>query len=175
MASNDPAASSSTQPMAPLCSVFRRYLKSRGLKYTNERADVLDAIIARDGVFEAEELLLELRRRSQRVSKATLYRTIHLLQDAGIIVQALFNSKQSHFQLIYGKQPRDQMVCLKSGRLIEFQSEELIALRNRICKELGWTPVGHRFQIYAVSPEAALQKDLAAAKASSLRTLPHSR
>jgi len=175
MASNDPAASSPTQPMAPLCSVFRRYLKSRGLKYTNERADVLDAIIARDGVFEAEELLLELRRRSQRVSKATLYRTIHLLQDAGIIVQALFNSKQSHFQLIYGKQPRDQMVCLKSGRLIEFQSEELIALRNRICKELGWTPVGHRFQIYAVSPEAALQKDLAAAKGSSLRTPPHSR
>ena len=83
--------------MAPLCSVFRRYLKSQGLKYTTERADVLDAIIARDGLFEAEELLLELRKRGQRVSKATTYRTINLLQNAGIIVQALFDSKQSHY------------------------------------------------------------------------------
>ncbi len=140
--------------MAPLCSVFRRYLKSRNLKYTTERADVLDAIIARDGVFEAEELLLELRKRGHRVSKATTYRTIHLLQNAGIIVQTLFDSKQSHFQLIYGKDQRDHMVCMQTGRIVEFQSPELTALRNRICKELGWSAVGHRFQIYAVSPEA---------------------
>ncbi len=142
------------QSMAPLCSVFRRFLKSKGLKYTIERADVLDAIIARDGLFEAEELLLELRKRGHRVSKATTYRTIALLLDAGIIVQALFDSKQSHYQLIYGKEPRDHMVCMKTGKLVEFQSRDLTALRNKICKELGWTPVGHRFQIYAVSPDA---------------------
>ncbi|MSR43781.1 MAG: transcriptional repressor [Phycisphaerales bacterium] len=142
------------QSMVPLCSVFRRFLKSKGLKYTIERADVLDSIIARDGVFEAEELLLELRRRGHRVSKATTYRTIKLLQDAGIIVQALFDSKQAHYQLIYGKEPRDHMVCMKTGKLVEFQSAELTKLRNRICTELGWSPVGHRFQIYAVSPEA---------------------
>jgi Fur family ferric uptake transcriptional regulator len=145
----------SRQPMAPLCSVFRRFLKSKGLKYTTERADVLDAIIARDGLFEAEELLLEMRTRGHRVSKATTYRTISLLLDAGIIVQALFDSKQAHYQLIYGKEPRDHMVCMKTGRLVEFQSPELTALRNRICKELGWTAIGHRFQIYAVSPGAS--------------------
>jgi hypothetical protein len=47
--------------MAPLCSVFRRFLRTKGLKYTVERADVLDAIIARDGLFEVEELLLSMR------------------------------------------------------------------------------------------------------------------
>ena len=144
--------------MAPLCSVFRRYLKSQGLKYTTERADVLDAIIARDGLFETEELLLELRHRGHRVSKATTYRTINLLQNAGIIVQALFDSKQAHYQLIYGKEQRDHMVCMKTGRLVEFQSSDLTALRNRICKDLGWSPVGHRFQIYAVSPEGQASK-----------------
>ena len=139
--------------MVPLCAVFRRFLKSKDLKYTIERADVLDSIIARDGVFEAEELLLEMRRRGHRVSKATTYRTIKLLQDAGIIVQALFDSKQAHYQLIYGEEPRDHMVCMKTGRLVGFQSVALTKLRNQICTELGWTPVGHRFQIYAVSPE----------------------
>ena len=145
--------------LMPLCSVFRRFLKNQGLKYTVERADVLQAIIDHDGPFEAEELLLDMRRQGHRVSKATIYRTLRLLQEAGIITQALFDSKQAHFQLIYGKQPRDAMVCLRTGRAIDFQSEELVALRDRICRELGWEPVGHRFQIFAMSPEAKLGID----------------
>ncbi len=139
--------------MAPLCAVFRRFLKTRQLKYTPERADVLDAIIAWDGVFEVEELMMVMRGRGYRVSKATVYRTIKLLQEAGIITQALFDSKQSHYQLIYGKAPRDYMVCMKTGKHLEFTDDELVALRNRICNEHGWAPVGHRFQIYAISPE----------------------
>jgi Fur family ferric uptake transcriptional regulator len=141
-------------PMAPLCSVFRRFLKSKDLKYTPERADILNAIIEFGDVFEAEELLLRMRSKDHDVSKATIYRTIHLLQEAGIITQALFDSKQAHYQLIYGKAPRDFMVCMKTGKLVEFTSPELVALRERICRELGWLPVGHRFQIYAISPEA---------------------
>jgi Fur family ferric uptake transcriptional regulator len=136
----------------PLCAVFRRFLKSRDLKYTQERADVLDAIIARDGAFEAEELLLDLRARGHDVSKATVYRTIRLLLDAGIITQSLFDAKQSHYELIYGREPRDFMVCMKTGRRVEFCNNELTALRNRICMELGWKPVGHRFQIFAIAP-----------------------
>ena len=139
--------------MAPLCAVFRRYLKSQGLKYTPERADVLNAIIERDRVFEVEELLADLRKHGDRVSKATVYRTINLLHEAGIITQALFDSKQSHYPLIYGKAPRDYMVCMKTGRVIEFTDAELTALRNRICAREGWEPVAHRFQIYAISPE----------------------
>jgi Fur family ferric uptake transcriptional regulator len=141
--------------MAPLCSVFRRFLKSRNLKYTPERADILGAIIEFGDVFEAEELLLRMRTQGHDVSKATIYRTIHLLQDAGIITQALFDAKQAHYQLIYGKAPRDFMICMKTGKLVEFTNPDLIALRDRICRELGWEPVGHRFQIYALSPEAA--------------------
>jgi Fur family ferric uptake transcriptional regulator len=141
--------------LAPLCAIFRKFLRSRDLKYTPERADVLHAIIERDGVFEAEQLMTDMRGRGYRVSKATVYRTIKLLQEAGIITQALFDTKQSHYQLIYGKAPRDHMVCVKTGEHIEFTDQELIALRNGICRERGWKPVGHRFQIYAVSPSAA--------------------
>jgi Fur family ferric uptake transcriptional regulator len=139
--------------MAPLCAVFRRYLRSQRLKYTPERADILNAIIERDSVFEVEELLADMRREGHRVSKATVYRTVKLLQEAGIITQALFDSKLTHYQLIYGKAPRDYMVCMKTGRCIEFTARELKDLRDRICREQGWEAVAHRFQIYAISPE----------------------
>lgn len=139
--------------MAPLCAIFRRYLKSQNLKYTPERADILNAILERDDVFEVEELMDEMRRRGYRVSKATVYRTIKLLQDAGIIMQALFDPRQAHYQLVYGKEPRDYLVCVNSGQRVEFSSPELRELRDRICREHGWDPVGHRFLIYAVSPD----------------------
>lgn len=145
--------------MAPLCAVFRRFLKTQNLKYTPERAETLNAIIERDDVFEVEELMAEMRNRGYRVSKATIYRTIKLLQDAGIITQALFDTKQAHYQLIYGKAPRDYIVCMKTGNHIEFNDEELNRLRDRICRERGWDPVGHRFQIYAISPEGRDQID----------------
>lgn len=150
---NPPPADASAA-VAPLCSVFRRYLRSVGQKYTSERAEVLEAIIERDGVFEVEELLELLRERGRRISKATVYRTIKLLQECGIITQALFDSKQAHYQLVYGRAPRDYMICMHTGRYVEFADDELIALRDRICRAHGWTPAGHRLLIYGISPEA---------------------
>lgn len=144
---------------APLCAIFRRHLKSRNLKYTPERADILAAIIERDTLFEVEELLMDMRAAGYRVSKATLYRTIKLLQEAGIVTQALFDPKQAHYQLIYGKVAKDYLVCMKTGRHVEFTSNELVELRDRICLEHGWDPVGHRFLVYAISPDSDGRED----------------
>ena len=145
---------SDSAEMAPLCAIFRRHLKEQNLKYTPERADILNAILEMDDVFEAESLLASMRSHGDRVSKATVYRTLKLLQDAGIINQALFDEKQSHYQLVYGREASDYMVCVKTGQHIQISSDELIKIRNRICREHGWEPVGHRFQVYAISPDA---------------------
>jgi Fur family ferric uptake transcriptional regulator len=139
--------------MIPLCSVFRRHLRAQSLKYTPERADILNAIIERDGIFEVEELLLEMRTAGHRVSKATIYRTVKLLEEAGIITHALLDSRQAHYRLIYGREPCDYLVCMKTGKYIEFTSDEVVALRDAICRQHGWDPVGHRLQIYGISPE----------------------
>ena len=138
----------------PLCAVFRRHLKADGQKFTVERAKVLDTVIRMERVFEPEDLLYELRRRRMRVSKATIYRTLKLLQDAGIIEAVLFDQKQTHYQLAYGQPVRDQMICVETGKVIEISVPELVELRNLLAARLGWTPIGHRLQIFAVSPDA---------------------
>ena len=51
------------------------------------------------------------------------------------------------------------MVCMKTGKYIEFSDEELVELAERICREHGWKPVGHRFQIYAISPDGEAVED----------------
>lgn len=133
----------------PLCAVFRRRLKAEGQKYTPERAQILDAIIKLDDVFEAEQLQDELRRSGFRVSKATVYRTLKLLQDAGIIQQVLLDAEQARYQLIYGRTPRDLLIRVDTNEIVSIDAPELTELCERICREQGLELQGRRFQIYA--------------------------
>ena len=133
----------------PLCAVFRRRLKAEGQKYTPERARVLDAVIRMDGPFEAEALVEDLRSSGYRVSKATVYRTIKLMQDAGIVQRVLGGDDVPRFQLVYGTRPDDTIVRVDNDEVISIDVPELIAIRDRICAELGLTATTHRFQIFA--------------------------
>ncbi len=135
----------------PLCAVFRRRLKADGQKYTPERARVLDAVIRMDGPFEAEALVEDLRQSGYRVSKATVYRTIKLMQDAGIVQRVLGGDDVPRFQLIYGTRPDDTVVRVDTDEVIHVDIPELIALRDRICAERGLTATSHRFQIFATA------------------------
>jgi Fur family ferric uptake transcriptional regulator len=151
------AMSTSNQPeievLEPLCAVFRRHLKSLGQKYTPERAQILDVLIEMDDLFQAEELLDRMRGSGYRVSKATIYRTIKLLQDAGIIRQVLVDSEHAHYQLAYGRRPRDLLINVDTNEIMTIDLPELAELRDRICREHGLTAKGHRLQIYATGAE----------------------
>lgn len=136
----------------PICAVFRRRLKAEGQKYTPERAQILDAIIRLDAVFEAEDVQNALREGGHRVSKATVYRTIRLMQDAGIIQRVLVDQGQAHYQLAFGPRPGDLIVRMDTSEVIQIDVPELSELRDRICREHGLSPRGHRFHIYAVGP-----------------------
>ncbi len=142
------------QLIMPLCAIFRRFLKRQGLKFTQERALILDAVLAKEGVFEADELLHEMREADHRVSKATIYRTLKHLLEAKIITEVLIDSKLSHYRLSFGRDPKGHLVCPETHEVIEFEVPELAELRDRICAEHGWDPVSFRFVIYGVSPEA---------------------
>jgi Fur family ferric uptake transcriptional regulator len=137
----------------PLCAVFRRRLKEEGQKYTPERAQILDTIVQIDDVFEAEQLQERLRKSDFRISKATIYRTLKLLQDAGIIQQVLIDSDQASYQLAYGQTPRDLLIRTDTHEVISFDAPELAEIRDRICRKHGLEPQGHRFHIFAVAPD----------------------
>jgi len=133
----------------PLCAVFRRKLKSEGLKYTPERAQILDTIIQIDDVFEAERVQVELRGADLRVSKATIYRTLKLLQEAGIIHPVPLESEQTSYMLAYGGRPRDLVVRVDTSEIETIEIRELDELCERLCAERGLKLRGRSFQVFA--------------------------
>lgn len=157
MATNaEKEAAGELEIVEPLCAVFRRKLRGEGLKYTPERAQVLDTVMRQDGVFEAESILHQLKGSRVRVSKATVYRTIRLLQEAGIIQRVLFDDdpEQSHYQLVYGKRPNDLLIRIDTREVVSIRIPEIVELRDAICAKLGLSAVGHRLQIFARSTSA---------------------
>src|SRR5436190_4995553 len=144
----------SALPYEPVCAIFRRYLHGQKLKFTPERAMMLNAVLRRSGLCEAEQLVADLKQLGHRVSRATVYRTLSHLQDAGILRQVFFDQKQSHYEVIAGRQAYDHLICVETGRVIEFSSDKLRALRDEICREHGFQPLSHQFHVFGVSKKS---------------------
>ncbi len=137
--------------MPPLCAIFRRFLKRQGLKFTAERAQILDKVLRKPDVFGTEELFEEMRREGHRVSKATIYRTLKHLVEANIVREVLIDSKQAHYQLSFGREQQSHLVNIETNKITEFSAPELKPLMERICREHGCQPVNYRFVVYGAS------------------------
>ena len=141
-------------PFAPACATFRRHLKAAGLKFTPERAMVLDAVLSEAGLFDADRVTDNLKAQGHRGSRATVYRTLTHLHDAGLLKQVFFGGSQSYYEVVVPGETKDYLVCVETGRVVAFQSEKLQQLRDEICREFGFDPISHQLHVFGVSPEA---------------------
>ena len=142
---------------------FRKYLRDHGIKYTSARRKILETVLDLHEHFEAEQLLYLLKERGSKVGKATVYRTLPLLVDCGILKQVRFDVKQVHYEHAFGAGPHDHMVCRRCGRIIEFRSDEVEELRNRIAQRHRFHVTGHRFQISGLCWDCSINCPLATA------------
>jgi len=135
--------------------VFRKYLRERGLKNTRERQAVLAAAISIGEHFQAEQLLFFMHNQGRRVAKATLYRTLPLLVDCGILSRERFGDEQFHYERTFRREPHDHMLCERCGRIVEFDSAEIEALRRKLARQCRFQDRAHRFQIVGLCHRCA--------------------
>jgi len=155
------AAGREVLPYEPVCSIFRRYLHEQRLKFTPERAMILDAALRKEGLFDPDGLVADLKGLGHNASRATVYRTLAHLQDAGICKQVFLDNKRSYYEVIVGRQTHDYLICVASGRVIEFSSERLRMVRDEICREHGFEALSHQLQIFGISREGRTEKGAA--------------
>ncbi len=130
--------------------LFKEYLASRGLKYTPERQTIFRRAFATHKHFEAEDLLLSLRQNHQRVSKATIYRTLALLVKSGHLREVIFGEKHSHYEHVHLNEHHDHMLCSGCGKIIEFVDEALERQQDEVCVRHKFKPESHRMQIHGL-------------------------
>ncbi len=119
---------------------FQNYIRQQGLKWTPERERVFQEASALEGHFEAEELAHRLREKGTRISKATVYRTLPLLVKAGLIKEVIHGEKHHHYEHNHEENQHDHLICLKCGKIVEFDEASLREIEERICKKHDFRP-----------------------------------
>ena len=132
-----PSPKRATTSAVPPCSIFRRHLKRIGLKYTTERADTLDAVTRFDGPFDVEALLAGLAKRGHRVSKATVYRTLKLLVDSGILSERPDARDCVRYEVIHGRPPANIEIRRPDGSRIAIHDDRIERLAAELCLAAG--------------------------------------
>ncbi len=131
------------------------YLKDRGQKMTRPRRTVLDAFLRIESHVSAEDLLAAVRRVDPAIGQATVFRTIRLLADAGIAREARTTDGARQYEHAFGHAHHDHLVCIRCGKVLEFQDDELERLQERVYRRHGYEPSGHRMELQGVCPSCA--------------------
>jgi Fur family transcriptional regulator, ferric uptake regulator len=124
---------------------FRDTLRRRGLRYSSVREAIARVALAYDGHFEVSDLVSELRRVGVKDAHlATVYRTLPLLIEAGIIQQTLLSAGERHFyEPAFERPHHDHLICVSCSKVVEFEFEAFEVLQRDIAKRYGFELTAH--------------------------------
>lgn len=129
--------------------IFRKFLKSEKNRITPERFEVLDTALDQKGHFGADDLYIEMKNRKSRVSRATVYKTLELLVQCGLLSKRNFGENLTRYESNFKKQSHDHLICMDCGRIIEFTNAQIKRLPDSISDDLGFDVESYSFNIFA--------------------------
>jgi len=133
---------------------FEQTLRERGLKATSQRDDIARVFFGATGHLSIEELYTAVRKVNPRVGYATVYRTLKLLREIGLAAERHFDDGQARFEAVEeAAEHHDHVICERCGKIVEFSSQELERLQERIARFLGFVVGRHRMELYGICAE----------------------
>jgi Fur family ferric uptake transcriptional regulator len=122
---------------------------AKGMRMTEQRRVIARVLEQATDHPDVEELYRRASSIDPRISIATVYRTVKLFEDAGVIERHDFGAGRSRYEPVPDEH-HDHLIDLRSGAVIEFRNEEIEALQKLIAERLGFRLVDHRLELYAV-------------------------
>jgi Fur family ferric uptake transcriptional regulator len=129
--------------------IFRKFLKDGKNRITPERFEVLEYALEYDGHFGADDLFILMKNYKSRVSRATVYNTLELLVQCGLLSKRNFGDNISRYESNFKRQQHDHLICVECGKIVEFTDARLISIPENICKDLGFELDSYSFNIFA--------------------------
>jgi len=127
---------------------YGEFLKRNKMFLTKERTALLDFIFAQPGHFSADELLYEMQRTGLKASRATLYRTLSQLVEAGVLSESDFGHGHTHYEVDMDDTPHVHLVSLDHDEVREVTSDKLVAAFTEILRKEGFASKRYNLQIF---------------------------
>lgn len=137
-----------------LLELFKNILKENGLKYTKQREILLKCLYNNNTHFSPEHLHSHIKGLYPHlnIGIATVYRTLNLLEDEGMVTSLSFGAQGKKFELA-NKPHHDHMICKTCGKIIEFQNSNIEQTQVEIAQENNFRLTGHLMQLYGICQE----------------------
>ena len=138
---------------------FREYLgtRAKAQRFTGQQRDMVRFIFSNHDHFDAEQLLSEMQAAGLKVSRATAYRTLTKLVDAGLL-RRLELGPRTFYEHDYGYPQHDHLQCTSCGKVIEFQTPAIEEAIRLVSQEKGFQAEGHSFIVKGVCKECNLAR-----------------
>ena len=120
-----------------------------GLRMTGQRRVIAQVLQEADDHPDVEDLYMRASKIDEKISIATVYRTVKLLEETGIIERHEFRDGRARYEIV-PEDHHDHLIDLKTGNVIEFANAEIERLQEKIARDLGYKLVDHRLELYAV-------------------------
>src|SRR5215468_5168690 len=129
---------------------FLDFLARKNLRITAQREVIIDTAFSTDQHFTAEQLLEWSRRKDKSVSRATVYRTLPLLTESGLVREMDFGKDYKFYDPNYAEHPHhNHIICVDCEKIVEFESDKIEKIESEISHRLGFAVKTHRLQITA--------------------------
>ncbi|MGL1921337.1 MAG: transcriptional repressor [Hyphomicrobiales bacterium] len=138
-------------------SLLERQCLEKGMRMTEQRRVIARILSESEDHPDVEELYRRSSAVDSRISIATIYRTVRLFEEAGILERHDFRDGRSRYETI-SEEHHDHLIDVNSGEVVEFHNEEIERLQKKIAEELGYKLVDHRMELYAVPLDKAAAK-----------------
>ena len=135
---------------AALLERFRQYLREHHQPITKQRDLVAQIVFLAEDHLSVEGIRRELKQRSERVGMATVYRTLDLLVESGLVRTHEFGEGFRRYEAIAGQADHEHLICEQCGRVVEFANERLERMLPVLADEHGFQHRRHKVEIYGV-------------------------
>jgi Fur family ferric uptake transcriptional regulator len=136
-------------PQDDALELFEGFLRKKSLKMTDQRRTMVRAALAHQGHFTADDVHDRLRGEGERVSLATVYRALGLLEESGILEGHDFEDGQRRYERALRREHHDHLICLDCRAVVEFQNPRIEELQEQVLAEHGFRMVHHALTIFA--------------------------
>ena len=128
--------------------IFQDLLERRGLKVTKQRMSVLDYLLKTEKHVTAEEIYRDLNGVDRSLGRATVFRTLHLMEDAGFVDKIHFADGRQAYEHKFSRPHHDHMICVDCHAVIEFSHPTIERLQNQITRNFKFQPLWHHHEIF---------------------------
>ena len=124
------------------------FLKKKDARVTQARKIVLTQVFSRHDHFCADDLAAELSSGMNHVSRGTVYRTLSLMEEAGLVRVIRDTDVHAHYEHTFNHPDHEHMICDKCGEFIEFSDDKIMELITKACRELSFKELNHRIVVF---------------------------